>query len=208
MSIASPDTPGSSASSADAADGEEIVARAGRYYRNARYLIAFMCVAAGGWFAYDGWVKYPEHNRKVDAGEIRETKHSDTDIRLQRILAMGLPPVGIFVLGWTLYRSRGVYRLAGDTLHVPGHPPIPLDDIQEMDMDKWDKKGIAYAKYQTASMTAPAEATLDDFIYERAPTDKIVERIRKHLDPGSGSSATENAEAAGEGDEASSDVDA
>src|SRR5689334_18513333 len=41
-----------------------IVARAGRYYRNARYLMFTIIVAMGAWFLYDGFVRYPAENRQ------------------------------------------------------------------------------------------------------------------------------------------------
>jgi hypothetical protein len=192
MSSASPD----SAAPAHADhDGGEIVARAGRYYRNARYLMTVLFVGAGLWFAYDGWVGYPKHNARVDAGEIRETKHTDTDIRLQRILGVALPVAGVLFLCWALYNSRGAYRLSGDTLHVPGHPPIPLDQIEELDKAKWDKKGIAYVNYRPSDAPNMSSARLDDFVYQQAPTDRIVERIEKHLNPeGAGTVAADGAE--------------
>ena len=55
-------------------------------------------------------------------------EHSPNDIRLQKVLAYALPPLGIALLAWALYNSRGAYRLSAGTLSVPGHPPIALDD--------------------------------------------------------------------------------
>src|SRR5687768_5541148 len=158
----------------DAADGGEIVARAGGYYRKARYVMVLVMIAAGAWFAYDGWVGYPEENRQYadvstklktarDVGDtaseaklleqLKELKeHSGKDIALQRLLAVVCPLFGIAFLCWTFYRSRGAYRLAGDTLHVPGHPPIPLERIEALDKEKWQKKGIAFVEYKLDGM--------------------------------------------------------
>ena len=43
----------------------DIVARPGRYYRNARFLMAVLLLGMAGWFAYDGWVNWPAENAKV-----------------------------------------------------------------------------------------------------------------------------------------------
>src|SRR5690554_2999721 len=42
-----------------------IVARAGRYYRNTRYIMGVVLIAMGLWFGYDGFKGWPEENRKV-----------------------------------------------------------------------------------------------------------------------------------------------
>ena len=101
----------------------EIVARAGSYYRRARYIMAVLCFAAAAWFAYDGWVKYPaqqaEYDRLVANRQTPSyTKPKDMDVQLQKLLALTLPWAGLAIIAWLLYRSRGSYRLAGDTLHV------------------------------------------------------------------------------------------
>src|SRR5690606_25578674 len=149
---------------------------------------------------YDGWVNWPEQNRKL--AEIEQqmieaqarndsqaiatltaeskdyTAHSETDIRLQKRLAFALPPLGIALLFWALYNSRGAYRLSGNTLHIPGHPPITLDQVRGINRDKWDKKGIAYVDYETPENRGTFK--LDDFVYDRAPTDAIFDRIEQH----------------------------
>ena len=105
--------------------------------------------------------------------DTRSRPHSESDILLQKRLAIGLPIVAIGFLIWALYNSRGAYRLVGNTLRVPGHPPLQLAEIEEIDRHKWDRKGIAYLKYATAS-GRKGRLRLDDFIYEREPTDKNI----------------------------------
>ena len=87
-----------------------------------------------------------------------------------------LPPLGLLVLGWSLYRSRGSYRLANNILQAPGHPPVPLEAIRSIDKTDWDRKGIAHVNYELAN-GAKGTVTLDDFIYDRPPTDEIFRRI-------------------------------
>ena len=182
-----------------AASGE-IVARAGRYYRNARYLMVLICVGLGLWFAYDGWVAWPNENRKYaeisakletaravgnkdEASKLQEElkglkEHKGYDIPLQRILGGALPLAGIGLLCWALYNSRGAYRFADDTLHAPGHPAVPVDAIRQIDKQKWDRKGIAYIDYEVPGAPGgTGRIKLDDFVYEQAPTQAILARI-------------------------------
>jgi hypothetical protein len=180
----------------------DIVARAGRYYRNTRYLMCALLIGMGAWFAYDGWIAWPEENRKVaqlkeqqaDArrrgdgveegrinAELKDHKeHSQLDLNIQKLLAALLPPLGIALLFWTLRNSRGEIRLAGRELSAPGHPTIDLNDIKKVNNDLWDRKGIAWIKYETAQGQS-GEIRLDDFVYDRPPTDAIYDRVAQHM---------------------------
>ena len=182
-----------------------IVARASTEYRVKRGIIVLMLVGMGLWFAYDGFYGWPKENQRIDeltnqvndarkVGKDSEVhrleaelgklkKHSDTDINMQKVLAFGLPPLGIFVLVWSLYHSRGQYRLEQNTLHVPGHPPVPLDAIRSIDRTDWDRKGIAYLNYELINGKT-GSARLDDFIYERKPTDEIFDYIEDYTGTG------------------------
>lgn len=157
-----------------------IVARYGRYYRNTRYLIAALAVGMGMWFLYDGLVKWPRENAENIARE-QPVAHSELDLRLQKILGTTLPPLGIALLAWMLYNSRGAYRLAENVLNAPGHPPIPLDNIRKLDKRLWERKGIAVIEYEDPASGQRRQLKLDDFVYEREPTDAIFDRIEKHV---------------------------
>lgn len=187
----------------------DIVAPAGSYYRRTRYIMAVLLIGGGLWFAYDGWIGWPGHNTRLDAAEAardeaaragdktRESelnvqiskmnrRYTTKDLVIQRALGVLLPPAGIALLIWTLYNSRGVYRLSGETLHVPGHPPVPLSAIRRVDKRQWDRKGIAYLDYELDGDGAAAKTgriKLDDFVYERKPTDQIYERIEQFISP-------------------------
>jgi hypothetical protein len=174
-----------------------IVAKAGRYYRVARYLMTLLLIAYGAWSIYDGFYSWP--NWPIT--HPRERPKTDTDIALNKILGVVLPPVGIGVLVWALYSSRGQYRLENGLVTVPGHPPVPLDKIQSVDRELWDRKGIAYIEYDLSE--SPQQRTrgntgapvayegvkkgatgtfkLDDFVYERDPTDQIFKIIEASL---------------------------
>jgi hypothetical protein len=182
-----------------------IVARAGTYYRATRYIMVLVLVVCGGLFAYDGWRGWPAEAAKFDqlrheldeleqlkskpdklteydqkSVEIRKYKHrSALDIRVQKALGISLPIAAFLLLLWMLRNSRGAYRLNNQTLEVPGHPPVPLEQITKLDETLWDRKGIAFVEYQTPVFRG--RMRLDDFIYQRDPTDAIYEKIKQHM---------------------------
>ncbi len=182
---------------------EQISAKAATYYRMTRYVMVVLLIGMGGWFAYDGFIAWPAENQKikelnkelemakkegntkkfeeVNANKLTHaTVHSDSDIFLQKLLTVGCPALALFMLAWTLYQSRGEYRLSGETLSVPGHPPIKLGEITEIDKALWDRKGIAYVTYTTADGQS-GRLRLDDFIYERNGTDEIFKRVEAYV---------------------------
>ena len=185
----------------------EIVAGGGRYYRNARFIIVLMFVGFGILCIRDGFYTYPRENAEqerkyfdkaaVELGRppneaekkaIRDgtrLPHTDVDIILNQILAVLLPLASIVVLSWTLYKSRGEYRLSENTLHIPGHPPIPLDAIHRIDKTRWDRKGIAFIEYELSDGKAGI-AKMDDFVYAQDPTDAIMDRIEAYVADRSG----------------------
>ena len=186
--------------------GGEIVARAGTYYRITRYVITAVMLAMGLWFGSDGYKAWPEQNRKIEAIEEQRkearargdsatdaklleqqneigTHHSEADILLQKVLFFTLPPLAIALFVRWMYISRGAYRLTADNvLHVPGHPPVPMDSITELDKRLWDRKGIAYVGYELPG-GGQGRLKLDDFVYEREPTDDIYKRIEEYVAP-------------------------
>jgi hypothetical protein len=156
-----------------------IVARAGRYYRNMRYVFVAGMLVMAAWFGYDGWVRYPREQALHVQNPRAGAPHSNVDIQLQRVLASLLPPAALLFLGWTLYNTRGAYQLHGEVLSVPGHPDVPLDAVRAIDKSKWDRKGILYVEYDVNGQQGTLK--LDDFLYEREPTDKIVELIEARI---------------------------
>ncbi|HEY7090055.1 MAG TPA: hypothetical protein VH518_18300 [Tepidisphaeraceae bacterium] len=188
-------------------DQGPIVAGPGQYHRVMRYLMCIGMIAFGAWFGYDGWVGWPRMNEQIrtlkaaqqkaiNSGDKVQAKmiydqlsrlnngeeKNDANIWLQKALCVVLPILGIGILVRALYRSRGRYRLEGTTLTVPGHPPVPFENITEIDRRLWDKKGIAYIHYDLGD-GRKGRILLDDFIYDRPPTDAIYERIEAYVDP-------------------------
>ena len=187
----------------DNAPGDEIIAEPDPGYRWKHLIVSVAMIAFGLWFAYDGWIKWPRENQRIaqvqkdkdaasSAGNSAEVEklakelqslnhHTDMDLAIQKALAIALPAFGIFWGAWTIKDTRGAYRMSGNTLHVPGHPPVTVDDIRRIDKRKWDKKGIAYLHYEVGQPPTAGVLKLDDFAYERKPTDEMLERIEKNV---------------------------
>jgi hypothetical protein len=173
-----PPAPAATTSAPAPREGDVIEARGALYYRLTRILLVVMFVGMGSWFAYDGWVGWPEENRKAEAEPTRYKHHSTTDLVLQKVLGCTLVPAGIALLVWTFYHSRGSYRLiVGRTLSVPGHPHVPLTSIVRLDKRLWDRKGIVWIDYELPGDPLPKMLMLDDFVYEREPTDTIFKSV-------------------------------
>jgi hypothetical protein len=184
----------SEAVATETATGGTVVAKAGRYYRVARYLMTLLLIGYGAWSIYDGFYSWP--NWPITHPEEKPKTH--TDIVLNQVLGIALPPTGLFILFWALYNSRGEYRLENGVVNIPGHPPIPLDKIHSVNRELWDRKGIAYVDYDLTEAPVATKAggvvnysgvtkgvkgtfRLDDFVYEREPTDKIFKAIEDSL---------------------------
>jgi hypothetical protein len=183
----------------------DIVAGPGQEFRLRWAAVGVLAIAMGVWFAYDGWVKYPEHNRRHLAAQeqlrhadarkdpdaaAKATRvleaigeaHTDFDIALQKKLAIACPLLGIAILGHMLFHSRGTYRLTDTHLHIPGRGAIDRNTIRSIDMGRWLRKGIAIVTYDGGA------AKLDDWHYERRATGEIVKRVciqvgAKYLEP-------------------------
>jgi len=156
-----------------------LAARYGRYYRNTRYLMFVLFMGFGIYCIYDGFVKYPRENETaIKRGQ--RPPHGEYDAPLNKALGIILPPLAVFVLLRALHNSRGEVRLDGDTLSIPGHPPIPLSAIRTIDKGLWDRKGIAYIDYELGEPPVTRTFKLDDFVYDRPPIDEIMARVEAY----------------------------
>jgi hypothetical protein len=163
-----------------------VVARAGRYYRWTRFIMTLVLLIYGGLSIRDGfftWPKWPQTHPY-------EKPKTQMDILFNQVLGVALPPLAILLLVRALYNSRGEYRIEDGVVYIPGHPPVPLEKIHSLNRELWDRKGIAYVKYDlngTGVALAPPKRgdkftfRLDDFVYQRDPTDRIFKEIEDSL---------------------------
>ncbi|MEM6313274.1 MAG: hypothetical protein AAF743_04265, partial [Planctomycetota bacterium] len=178
--------------------GGPVVAKANRFFNGKWIVFGLLLIAGGAWFAYDGFIGYPAENARIDELneladqakldleldqeaeyrlELKELgdRHSDNDLRFQVLLGFVLPLGGLALIGWTAWSARGQLRLdEDDVLHVPGHPPVPLSAITDIDDTRWEKKGVSRLAYEVDGK--PGVIKLDDFIFDRPPTDQIHDR--------------------------------
>ncbi len=181
----------------------EIVARAGKSYRWRRYVMVVLFIVGGVWFLYDGYKGWPDYNQKLatvekqrDDAELKDpelyeqlsqqisrmhARYSDASLFLQKLLGFSLIPLGFIFLFWMLHVSRGEIRLKDDVITAPGHPPVRFTDIRELDKRQWDRKGIAYIKYEVEGKAGTL--ALDDFVYDQFPVDAIYDRVLKYVAP-------------------------
>lgn len=162
-----------------------ITARADFQYRWRVYIFFVLVFGYGLLSIRDGFFRWPADNARLhqmqeNHQKLTEQYHNEAGILINKALGILFPAVSLPAFLWLMYRSRGQYRLAGNTLSVPGAEPIPLERIQSLDKSNWDRKGHAVVEFQTADGKAD-QFTLRDMVYERRPTDKIVDRIETYL---------------------------
>jgi len=165
----------------------DVVARADFQYRWRVYALFLLLFGWGCYSLLDGFVRWPRQNEAweqmiAEGKKPPRAPHSDNDIFLNQAMGVTCPVIAVALLAWLMYRSRGEYRLSGQTLHVPGHPPVPLERIKTLDKSRWDRKGVAAVEYDLRDGQT-AVLSLRDMVYQRAATDRIVQEIESHLAP-------------------------
>ena len=175
----------------------DVVARADFQYRWRSWAFAILILIVGLWSLNDGFIVYPRDNAAWErmAGQTdRPTRppHDQAGVVFNQFADILCTPVSIPFLVWREGRSRGEYRLSGNTLRVPGHGPVTFDQIRGLDLVRWDRKGIAVVEYEGPT-GGRRTVKLCDMIYQREPTDKIVECIEAHLNVLDAKQTTENA---------------
>jgi hypothetical protein len=103
-------------------------------------------------------------------------KKSDLSILCQKILGYPATLLGLYLVFRFLREGKGELRLADDTLHAPGHPPVPIAAITGVNNQKWDHKGVALFDYRLADGKT-GRVRLDDFVFDRPPTDAIHDEL-------------------------------
>mgnify|MGYP006303246259 CR=1 FL=1 len=154
------------------------------------------------WSLYDGLVKYPGINERVDQYQqleqekrladwealakekgwdpkpMRESQRkSDWDIRTQFIMAAICAPIGLVILvrlGLTV--PRKLYA-DDDGMVATSGKRIPYDAITAIDKKKWDRKAIAVVHYEMNGQKGTAK--VDDWIFKGAA--QVLQVVEGHL---------------------------
>jgi hypothetical protein len=165
---------------ADPASGD-IVARVDFQYHWRTWALFLLVFGYGLYSLWDGYINYPRQNEAwshtdVAIGKTAKPPHEQSSVRFNQIAGVLLTSLSLPLLAWRLRRARGEYRLSGNSLRTPGNPPITFNQIRGLDLLKWDSKGVAIVECEN-----DRKVILNDMIYQRDPTDKIVDRIEAHL---------------------------
>ncbi len=154
-------------------------------------------------FLYDGMIRYPERQQiYLEWEQLREerddwrqewqrrmaehgyperpTQYTDTDIAVQYLIAAILGVVGlVFLFGFVRTFGRWV-AIDDDALTANGGHRATFDRIESVDADRWDTKGIAIVHYRDDADQLK-RITLDDWKFEREPTQAIYQQLRQKL---------------------------
>lgn len=162
----------------------DIVARVDFQYRWRSWAVAIFLLGMGVFCLHDGFIAYPRDNAAWEKMGDRVDRparppHDPAGVLFNQFAGIVCTALGIPFLVWREYRSRGAYRLSGRILHVPGQTPIPFEHIQGLDLTRWDRKGIAILECRDSGKGR--QVLLNDMIYDRGPTDRIVKQVEEHL---------------------------
>ena len=178
-------------------------------YRNRLLLITIGALVYAAWAFYDASYKYPakqeqfqaykqtqQENPKdwnaVWAKKIEEKRAegieweeqpaevTDMSVATQWILFGITFPVGTLGLISLIRWSRRYIGADQTTLYASGGVEVPFDKITTIDAVRWENKGIARVRYDTGS--GERELVIDDWKYQREPSDQIFARLREHVD--------------------------
>ncbi|MCF7853420.1 MAG: hypothetical protein K9N51_01380 [Candidatus Pacebacteria bacterium] len=168
-----------------------------------RMLLAGLAFTAFGlWSLYDGKVKYPRMNRRIEAFETFREEHrleeweeyaieqgwpaakpdshdhkTAWDIRTQFIMAAICLPIGLLVLGrlvWTLPKRMGA---DDDGVITTSGERVPYDAITRVDRRKWNRKGIVIVHWEHNHDSGAFK--IDDWIF--AGGADILHAIEDHV---------------------------
>ena len=128
------------------------------------------------WNKYANEKKLPAITR--DPKELEGYNKTDGSILTQKLLGFGTLPLAAltiwYFLGlfkkWIATEEDGVYTNRGS---------VGWDQIEKLDKTRWPKKGIAFLLYKQGENAG--RLRIDDFWYDRDPTDKIMREIEDKL---------------------------
>ncbi len=174
-------------------------------------LIGVAALIFSAWFLYDGTVKYPriqqiwqDYNKIVQEHpgdpveqarlwaehakakgwptETPKKKMEDKDILTQKVLAAITAPVGLYFL-LSFFMSLGKWIEADeDGIRTRSGQHVRYDQIKSIDKSRWDSKGIAVVHYEVDGRAG--RITLDDWKFEREPTQRILTAIEQRMPGG------------------------
>ncbi|WP_432799435.1 hypothetical protein [Poriferisphaera sp. WC338] len=174
-------------------------------YRARLGVIGLVLIGFGIYCLYDGFIAYPEKQRmQIAFAELKkdspddwaekwrvmsaengwseaqpEAPMSDLSIYTQFIMAGITLPFGLYFGG--LFLLSGGRFVEADEKGIRSNKvsDVSWDDVKSVDSSRWQSKGIAVVHYERAS--GAGVVTLDDWKFEREPTQEIYSMVANHL---------------------------
>lgn len=178
-------------------------------YRNRLILIALGAMLYSAWCFYDGYfvypdkqdafksyqtlqVKFPDDQAKVNEqweevaagngwdGTLAPEEVTDWSIRTQWIQFGIVFPIGAYCLFSLVRWSRRYIGCDATKLYGSGGTEFGFDQVTRVEASRWDTKGIASIYYDAGQ--GERSLLIDDWKYDREPTDRIFDRLREQVD--------------------------
>lgn len=175
-------------------------------YRNRLILIALGALLYAAWCLYDALVGYPDGQRAREAFEQVQLEHpedwksqwpavadengwdgtrepeevSDMNIMTQWLQFAIVFPIGAYCLYSLAMWSRRYIGADDAKLYASGGVEVPYEKVVRVDAARWASKGIARVAYDLGH--GEQDLIIDDWKYEREPSDGVYERLRQHVD--------------------------
>ncbi len=179
---------------------DTVTAKIDGSYRIKLIIMTVVLLALSGWFAYDGFVKYPLQQEQSEVyasymqpavgdpdydGWVEEAKangwsekapkpKSDNDIMLQKVLSSICLVLGLVVGTATLRRMLLTVSANEEGLAVNGNV-TPWAELTEVESSKWLTKGILIVRH------ANGKVLLDDWKMQRDPVHAIATIVEEKL---------------------------
>jgi hypothetical protein len=169
----------------------------------------FMGVIAFGfalWSLYDGMIGYPHQRERAlalqelmeqkrlddwdeltqERGWARSTAGLDTpktegEIIVQYVMAAIAGAIGLLLVSLPL-RARGRWiESTEEGINSSWGQSFRFDQVQELNKRQWRSKGIAKVTYLDGARKR--KFVIDDYKFDRYPTDAILYELEQHIDP-------------------------
>ncbi len=123
-----------------------------------------------------------EYGKEGEPPKIVGKRKTQSDIYFQYGMLGLAAPVGLFfLLGWFAAPSRWI-AMDENGLTSSRGDNAPFDKIHKLNKERWWKKGIAVVYYK-ADSGEERTLTLDDWKFEREPTEQMLEAVESRLEP-------------------------
>lgn len=174
-------------------------------YRNRLLVIALGALFYAALCVYDAKVKYPDQIEARQTLEELKVEHpsdwkdrwpeiatandwdptkepkerSQGDINTQWWQFAVVFPIGMYCLISVIVWSRRSIGIDENKFYAYGGVEVPFEAITRIDASRWQRKGIAKVYYTAGDVEK--SVIIDDFKFERQPTNEIFDRLKNEV---------------------------